>query len=281
MKKNKVKCLSRLGLQIVVFCLGIILSMIPGLWLLELFEDYVVLNEAIFEGAQSPDLTSKIQKPPERKSIFSSLDGYTINPFKNRLWAEIYKSQPEKYFFAFAQYTTHSPEDEAVTDEHVRIWALLSIQQEELNVCKFRDYYSPDFFLGHRYPNLFELGKDRYLVELYCDIGYNRTLQYFIYESRDIKPLLFERVQWQALDEHNIIVLETEEPSFLGGIRTYDPKEKILQIYGKGSGGAVDGDFSKYQWSEVEQRFILLEYRHKSGYDPPFDPRQYPLIYQR
>lgn len=289
------KNLARSKLHIFVAVLGIIVSVLSGVSSTKLFQDYVLYQTIVTNRAQAPSFGNSILKkgqplvqsitdklePSEKHPILPSLDRYALYQLSNRLRDEFYKTKPEKYFFHDAQWSTHHPPQGEATDEQIQIWAMLFARQKELDVCKFRDHYDPNFFLSRRYPNLFDFGEGRYLVELYCDIGYNRTLQYFIYEPRDIKPLLFEKVHWPSLNEDKVIVSEAEDSRFLGGIRAYDPEQKILRVYGKGSGGAFDGAFSKYQWSEAEQQFLLLEFRHKSGYEPPFDPRQYPIIYLR
>ncbi|WP_017663603.1 DUF1176 domain-containing protein [Baaleninema simplex] len=175
------------------------------------------------------------------------------------------------------------PDISNASDLSIELLDYLYENIEELDVCDGR----LDFFANRRYPRLYEVAEQRYIVELVCGLGaYNIVYQYFLYESQpeasEMIPLTFDQFKRDDYTEESARAWVRYQHRDICGRRVYDTEEQIFNFFCKGIGQATCGDFARYQWDNVESRFQLLEYRTKEDcYSTTrVFPEQYPLIYQ-
>lgn len=184
---------------------------------------------------------------------------------------------PRTEFFATAMEATDISRENDFPPLNQRVWELLYERREQLSTCN-REH---DFYLFEWNTNVYEFNVQYYLIEQFCGSSYNRQMQYFLYDPvqnpPQIIPLVFESMQEDESGRWHKV-----PRSVIAGVRTYDPEQKLLKLFGRGIAQSSCGVFAQYQWHEREQRFVLLEYRsqpicHVLSLDPP----DYPLVYQR
>ena len=166
------------------------------------------------------------------------------------------------------------------SDLSIELFDYISENMERLSVCNGRR----NFYTSRRYPRIYKVAEQRYIVELVCIVGaYQRRFQYFLYNGRaetiEAIPLAFDRFQ-KKRKEDGSRSWKPYRSEYVTGARVYDAERQILNFFAKDIGLASCGAFSRYQWDDGASRFQLLEYRVREDCHPGVRPEQYPLVYQ-
>ena len=173
------------------------------------------------------------------------------------------------------------PDISEATELSIELLDYLYENVEELDVCDRR----LDFIANRRYPRIYKVAEQRYIVELVCVLGaYQIGYQYYLYENQtetvELTPLILDRFRRERSGNSSGEWIRYRSRD-IGAVRVYDAERKIFNFFSKGTGISTCGHFARYQWDDAMSGFQLLEYRVKEDcHKPIHPPEQYPLIYQ-
>ncbi|NEO83345.1 MAG: hypothetical protein F6J87_03650 [Spirulina sp. SIO3F2] len=226
-------------------------------------------------------------RQPAARLIFpapSELKATLLYPGSNayrRLNIQLYKAVHNASFIETALRTTHPAALKTVTPQQIKVWARFYERRDELDVCSTSG--GDNFFWQSWYPNLYKIDNGFYLIEQFCAIGRNSSIQYFLSKQiTQFSPVLFEQIDTEKVQKREIDASDITLVSSISGLRTYDPDSQTLQAFTKTRGSGNCGDFQKYRLDSSAQKFILLEYRLQLDCTAVFvEPSEYEIIYQR
>lgn len=139
-------------------------------------------------------------------------------------------------------------------------------QSESLNLCEGN--LNPG--VSEEVSEVYSVGNNAYLAEVLCFMAaYQGSYDYVLYKDGQAKRLPF-----RVFDENG----EELQVKNLGGLPTYDPTSKTLEIATKGRGLGDCGSLAQYKFEN--NNFKLIEYRAKNECDGEYiEPDQYPLVF--
>ncbi|MDX2245109.1 MAG: DUF1176 domain-containing protein [Leptolyngbyaceae cyanobacterium bins.302] len=157
---------------------------------------------------------------------------------------------------------------EKATPQEIQAVAYLLKNSKQFNVCTD----SLERASAQEFSRAYQVSNQTYLVMIQCFLGaYQGAYQFFLYaptaKSNTVKPLRLTR-----FDQNEAGKIEKTESLEVGGLPTYEPKQRLLTVETRFRGVGDCGSIARYR---VEKNALkLIDYKAKFVCDGKVDPYQ-------